>query len=120
MTLLLPLLFACNEPKKLQGHVVDIFDNPVEGAAVLLEGAGERPLTDEFGVYSMKSVPPGTYEMRAGKKGYIQEATDYVAQKGELEGPTFKLFPKPEETGFYAVRVSEYQKLESAIVKKVG
>ncbi|MEZ4316846.1 MAG: hypothetical protein R3F61_05070 [Myxococcota bacterium] len=119
MTHLLLLLFACTEPPQLKGRVVDIWNEPVEGATVLMEGAGERPLTDEFGVYSMKVVP-GKHEMKAGKKGYIQEAVEVELKEGDKEGPVFQLYRKPDDIGFYAVTVGDYLKLEPATVKVVG
>lgn len=119
MTHLLLLLFACTEPPQLKGRVVDIWNEPIEGATVLMEGAGERPLTDALGVYTMKAVP-GKHEMKAGKNGYIQESVEVDLTADSKDGPIFKLYRKPEELGFYAVTVGDYLKLEPATVKVVG
>jgi len=119
MTHLLLLLFACTEPPALKGRVVDIWNEPIEGATVLMEGAGERPLTDEFGVYTMKATA-GKHAMKAGKKGYIQESIEVELAESQKEGPVFQLYRKPESTGFYAVTVGDYLKIKPDTVKVVG
>lgn len=112
------MLLACNETPALQGRVVDIWNQPVAGVTVV--GAGERPLTDEHGVYTLGQVEPGTYEMKAGKDGYVQESQEVEIKEGDLTGPTFRLYKKPEADGFYAVTVGDYRKIEPATVKGLG
>ncbi len=119
MTTLLLVLFACTEPAQMKGRVVDIWDKPIEGATVLMEGAGEQPLTDEFGVYTMAPME-GTHELKAGKKDYIQESQTVELTAESTDGPTFHLYPKPEKTGFYAVTVGDYLEIAPDTVKLVG
>jgi hypothetical protein len=112
------MLLACNEPPALQGRVVDIWNQPVAGVTVV--GAGERPLTDEHGVYTLGRVAPGTYEMKAGKDGYVQASQEVEIAEGDLTGPTFQLYRKPDADGFYAVTVGDYRKIEPTTVKTLG
>lgn len=119
MTSLLLLLLACTDAPTLRGRVVDIWGNPIEGATVMLPGAGERPLTDVNGVYTMKPVV-GSHEMRAGKEGYIQEAVSVEIQEGDDKGPVFKLFKKPEKIGFYAVTLGDYLEIGPSTVRVIG
>jgi hypothetical protein len=114
----LMLLLACTETPSLQGRVVDIWNNPIEGVTVI--GAGERPLTDEHGVYSLGNPEPGTYPVKAGKEGYVQESADVEIKAGDMTGPTFRLYKKPETDGFYAVTVGDYRRIESSTVKSIG
>lgn len=111
-------LFACNQPTEIKGRVVDIWNNPVEGATVV--GAGERPLTDQHGVYTLGQLAPGTYEMKAGKDGFVQDAASLELKEGDKVAPTFHLYPKPEADGFYAVTVGDYRKIDAATVQTVG
>lgn len=111
-------LFACDQPTEIKGRVVDIWNNPVEGATVV--GAGERPLTDAYGVYSLGQLSPGTYEMKAGKDGYVQESASFELKEGDKVGPTFRLYQKPEADGFYAVTVGDYRKIEASTVQSIG
>ncbi|MCA9568857.1 MAG: carboxypeptidase regulatory-like domain-containing protein [Myxococcales bacterium] len=112
------MLFACNETPELKGRVVDIWNNPVEGATVV--GAGEKPLTDEYGVYSLGTIAAGSYEMKAGKEGYIQESATVEIKDGDKAAPTFRLYKKPESDGFYAVTVGDYRRVEPSTVKSLG
>lgn len=114
----LMLLFACTDNPTVKGRVVDIWNNPIEGATVI--GAGERPLTDEHGVYALGSLEPGSYEMKAGKEGYVQETAAFEMAEGDLKGPTFRLYKKPDNDGFYAVTIGDYRKIDAATVKAVG
>lgn len=116
---LLLSLLACSDPPELRGRVVDIWGNPVEGATVMLPGAGERPLTDANGVYAMQHIP-GEHEMRAGKEGYIQEAVKVDLKPDDTKGPTFKLYKKPEKIGFYAVTLGDYLEVAPATVRVIG
>lgn len=116
---LLTILMGCTEPAAVQGHVVDIWNNPIEGATVMVEGGDERPLTDAHGVYAMKPLT-GSFKMRAGKEGYIQESMEVELTEGVKAGPSFKLYKKPEKSGFYAVTLGDYLHLVPSTVKVVG
>lgn len=115
------LLSACTEPQKIEGKVVDVWGEPVEGATVLMEGAPSRPVTDKEGRYSFP-MSTGKHVMKAGKEGYIQEHAELVVADGadNVDGPTFHLFLKPTDPGFYVVGANGYTKLEPQMVHTVG
>lgn len=116
----LVLLLGCPEPPAVEGQVVDIWGAPVEGATVMVVGGAERPLTDATGHYRLARTE-GTFTVKAGRKGYIQEQAELVVTPGDTpKGPTFTLYPKPEKPGFYAVRPGKYVPLDQKLVHSVG
>lgn len=114
------LLVACNTPPTVDGKVVDIWGEPLEGATVLMVGTAEKPLTDHEGRYSF-TFAPGTHSLKAGKEGYIQEHTEVTFAEGQTpEGPLFELYQKPSEEGFFAIGTSSYVHLKPQLVHTVG
>ncbi|MEQ1503401.1 MAG: carboxypeptidase-like regulatory domain-containing protein [Myxococcota bacterium] len=120
--LLLPLsLWGCETaPETIEGKVVDIWGNPIEGATVMVVGGTERPLTDADGRYRIPRAV-GPIQVKAGRKGFIQDHREFEVKEGEpATGPLFELFPKPDDAGFYVVATGRYVKLEPRPVKSVG
>jgi hypothetical protein len=114
------LLLACGSTEMVEGKVVDIWGNPIEGATVMVVGGDERPLTDREGRYRFARVE-GTHLVKAGRKGYVQDHRELVVTQGEpAEGPLFELYPKPEERGIFAVGASRYVPLDPVRVRAVG
>lgn len=116
------LLGGCTEAPTIDGKVIDIWGEPVEGATVLMEGVGERPLTDNEGRYSFPYTP-GKHVMKAGKDGYIQAHADFdVAEgaTGPITGPNFELYEQPKDPGFYVIGTHHYTKLDQQMVHTVG
>ncbi len=113
-------ILACGTPPMLDGKVVDIWGNPVEGATVMMVGQTERPLTDAEGHYHLTPVD-GRQQIKAGREGYIQDSTEVEIVGGKPPpGPTFQLYPKPSEYGFYVVGPGAYSKLEAVQVVSKG
>lgn len=123
VSILLALLWlpGCGEEPRLEGLVVDVWGNPVEGATVVMEGQSERPLTDKNGKFSFPVVP-GSHKVKAGREGYIQEhqTIEVVDGAPELPKPIFQLYRKPEEAGFYLVGTDDYLRLEPQPLAQVG
>lgn len=117
------LVAGCSQEPRIDGVVMDIWDNPIEGATVVVEGETERPLTDRAGRFSVPYVA-GKRHMKAGREGYIQEHVDLeFPEDPSAEGrpqPLFRLYPKPEEAGFYAIGNDAYVRLEPQPVTIVG
>ena len=111
------LLLACTQPEPLTGKVVDIWNNPIEGATVIANG--ERPLTDDNGMYRMTPFT-GETEFKAGKEGYVQDSVTATPTAEDPRGPIFKLYKKPESNGFYAITVGDYLPIEPSTVKLIG
>ena len=108
----LVLLTGCTRVRSLDGQVVDIWGNPVADATVVLEGHTVRPTTDAYGNFSLPYVV-GKQKIKAGKEGYIQEHLEIEVVDGEeAPNPVLKLYPKPEEVGFYVVGPGDYYMIE--------
>lgn len=117
---LLLSLAACESTSMIEGKVVDIWGNPIEGATVMVVGGTERPLTDADGRYRIARTE-GELQIKAGRKGYIQDHQELEVAEGELpDGPTFELYPKPEKPGFYLVTTGRYVQLDQKTVHSVG
>ncbi|MCB9690127.1 MAG: carboxypeptidase regulatory-like domain-containing protein [Alphaproteobacteria bacterium] len=117
---LLLSLSACTPTSTIDGKVVDIWGNPIEGATVMVVGGSERPLTDADGRYHLLRVD-GKLEIKAGRKGYIQDHAEVDVKPGELPpGPLFQLYPKPEAPGFWLVTPGKYVRLDQRLVHSVG
>lgn len=117
LPLQLLLLLACTEVQPVQGKVVDIWNNPIEGATVI--AAGESHETDAYGVFTVPRFT-GEAEFKAGKEGYVQAATSMTLAEGDTKGPVFKLYKKPAENGFYAITTGDYRPIAPATVKVIG
>jgi len=114
------LLAACGSDPRLEGKVVDVWGEPVEGATVMMVGQPERPLTDHEGRYSLPLVP-GKHVLKAGRDGYIQDHAEIEITEGEPgEGPLFRLYRKPEAAGYYLVGSGGYTALKPQTVRNVG
>ena len=111
------LLTACNEAKPVQGKVVDLWNNPIEGATVIANGQSVE--TDAYGVFTVPRFE-GEGTFKAGKEGFVQEEQALTLEAGDTDGPVFKLYKKPADTGFYAITTGDYLHLQPATVKVVG
>lgn len=120
--LLVPFVAACSGEPTLQGMVVDVWGNPVEGATVVVEGLPERPLTDSAGLFEVPMPPAGPLRLKAGREGYVQEHLEFTIPEdtAQLHRPVIELFPKPDDPGFYVVGISEYERLDAAAVQQVS
>ena len=117
---LLLILAACESTSMIEGKVVDIWGNPIEGATVMVVGGTERPLSDRDGRYRIARTE-GKLQIKAGRKGYIQDHQEIEVGPGETPpGPTFELYPKPEKPGFYLVTTGRYVPLEQKLVHSFG
>lgn len=114
------LLAACGSTEMVEGKVVDIWGNPIEGATVMVVGGDERPLTDREGRYRIAPIE-GTHLVKAGRKGYVQDHRELTVVKGEpAAGPVFELYAKPEERGIFAVGAGDYVALSPVRVHAIG
>jgi hypothetical protein len=118
---ILLLLVGCGQDPELQGQVLDIWGQPVDGATVMIVGqSNERKLTDMAGKYKLNRIP-GSHEFKAGREGYIQQHVQFpVDANNEQIGPVFHLYKKPTEVGFYVIGSSEYEALSAEAVHSVG
>lgn len=113
------LLAACGPPPGIDGKVVDIWGEPIEGATIRLAGHAEQPLTDREGRFRL---PPfqGSREIKVGRAGFVQDRTEWVGDGRPGRGPVFELYPQPKEYGFYLVNSGVYGRLPSTPVDAVA
>jgi hypothetical protein len=116
----LMLLAACGSaPDMVEGKIVDIWGQPIEGATVMVVGLDERPLTDREGKYTLRRRD-GKHLLKAGKEGYVQEHAEFTIEGEKPQAPVLRLYPKPEENGFFVVRPQQYTRLPPTAVVMQG
>lgn len=118
LTLLIGLL-GCNNTPVVSGTVHDIWNTPIEGAMVQMEGNGNKQTTDAQGQFSfeLKNVEAGNLRFRAGHTEFIHDV-EVLVYAPEMDSENtdlvqFELYPKPDDKGFYAVGTNEYHNLKS-------
>ena len=113
-------LLACSSTPTVKGTVTDVWNNPIEGAMVQMEGSGTSETTDSKGHFSftLSDVEPGNLRFRAGHKDFIHDVEVLVyspeLEDDTLDSVTFSLYPEPDTKGFFAVGQSEYSQLNGA------
>lgn len=108
------LATACGEKPQVTGTVLDIWDQPIEGATVVLEGVTEQQTTTAAGAFTFVLPQPGKARVAAGKDGFIRDMAEVEPPAEDAEGPAtvvFRLYPDPGEVGFYGVGNRVYHKL---------
>lgn len=108
------LASACGESPKVSGTVLDIWDQPIEGATVTLEGVVEQQTTASSGAFTFVLPQPGEARVMAGKDGYIKDMAVVQPPAEDADEPAtivFKLYPDPGEVGFYAIGNRMYHRL---------
>ena len=115
MFTILMSLWACNSTPIISGTVEDIWNNPIEGALVQMEGSGTKQTTDSAGNFSfeLNNVESGNLRFRAGHADFIHDVEASEMEGYELDKIEFDLYPKPNEKGFYAVGTTDYTILKS-------
>ena len=114
-------LASCAREPRLQGVVLDIWDNPVAGATVVMDDLPERPLTDRNGKFDLPYLP-GKHKIKAGHQAYVQEhqEVEVPPDPATSEKILFHLYKKPERAGFYVVSTADYVQLEPQHVVQKG
>ena len=119
MLTLFTLILACGGTTALEGEVTDLWGQPIEGATVMMVGH-EQVKTDEHGRYRLARTV-GEQEIKVGHKDYIQKTEDITVSKETAQGgPSFKLYKKAEDKGFYLVGSEHYEALAPAKVLAKG
>ncbi|RYZ34168.1 MAG: hypothetical protein EOO71_39910 [Myxococcaceae bacterium] len=62
-----------------------------EGVTVTLTGTSFTAQSDEYGIFVMIQVPPGTYSAVASKAGYVSVTQEVTVKAGETAVPSFTL-----------------------------
>jgi len=110
---------SCGGPPQSVAYVVDVWDNPIPEADVILPGLDLRVSTDEHGRFLF---PPteGALEVKVGRAGYIHEQKTLQIEADDPSRPTVHLYKKPESNGFFAVDQAGYLNLKPQPVEQFG
>lgn len=110
-------LWGCSSTPTVTGSVQDIWNKPIEGAMIQMEGTGTQQSSDAQGKFSfsLQDVESGNVRFRAGHADFIHDV-EVLVYSPEMEGDTidaltFNLYPKPANKGFFAVGQREYSEL---------
>ena len=104
------LFAACSNPPVVKGQVLDIWNQPITGAMVKMEGEVEAQTTTADGSFQFPAKD-GSMRFRAGHENYIHDVEVGVFSSSDEEPPptvTFHLYKKPSKEGFYAISTDDY------------
>lgn len=122
LTLLVPLLLsACAENPTAAGFIVDAWDNPIADADVKVTHGESvfRLTTDSGGRYTLDAIT-GDATIAAAATGYIPNQATYSVDATNQHKLVVKLYPRPEEAGFYAIGESGFEQLVDVPVEVIG
>ncbi|MDO7887871.1 TonB-dependent receptor [Hymenobacter cheonanensis] len=81
-------------PAALRGTVTDsLSGQPLAGVSVGLLGQAGGTATDALGQFQLRSLAPGTYQLRVGALGYRLKSPHVTLLAGEMRGLTVALAP---------------------------
>ena len=116
--------FGCSDPPVLNGTVLDIWNKPIEGATVYINGIEEPQVSQSNGSFSfvLEDFGEQTIRLRTEAKDYISdvETTVFSKESEEVEPLAFHLYPKPTDKGFFGIGDSKYLPLEEQKVYTEG
>ena len=120
---LLLLTSACSDPLVLDGHVTDVWGQPIQDAVVQLEGHVGNVNSDGGGAFSFEAKEgQTTFRVQAGKEGYIPGVVEMVVgeEADEVQDAVLQLYPVPERVGFYAVDKKGFAHLVAEKIQTKG
>lgn len=110
---------TCSSPK-LEGKVVDLWDNPVAGITVKHPKMEKGVLTDKDGLFAMPLLH-GKYDVTAKGEGFIVANKEVTVPEGADEGHLdLRVIPEPDSNGFFLVGPEAYIKLLPQGVQRKG
>jgi len=84
LTILLPLDGYSQSNISVKGKIYNSNSIPIPGAEVELAGTGYRTVTDDFGIYRLENIPPGSYKIVASANGYEQKGIPDIEVKPDI------------------------------------
>ena len=93
---------ACGGKATIEGTVLDTLGNPLDGAAVTIEGSTAVGMSDSSGKFSVSWVPGETLKVVAAKIGYLSHSVEVQASEaGTYDVGTIELQPQPPDKGLW-------------------
>jgi hypothetical protein len=123
---LISFLIGCSEDPTISGTVKDIWNNPVEGVSVMMEGVSEDQKSDSSGSFTfiIPEEKEGKLRFRANHEKYLYdvEMVNYSKDLEAEEVPSvdFKLYPKPDSKGFFGIGAQQYIPLKAEKTQRVA
>jgi hypothetical protein len=119
-------LFGCSEDPTIGGTVKDIWNKPVEGVSIMMEGVSEEQVSNSSGSFSfiIPQGKEGTLRFRATHNKYLYdvEMVSYSKDAEIEETPSvdFSLYPKPDNKGFFGIGSQQYLPLSGKKTRRVA
>ena len=114
------ILFACSTQPLVEGTVHDIWNNPIEGAEVLMENVDQPNTTNSAGAFSFPITEGKTMRFRASKEGFVPVVGETSAATGEGAKISLSMYPTVESNGFWLINTDKYTPLPASNVDKKG
>jgi hypothetical protein len=117
-------VIGCGSEPTMTGKVSDVWNGPVAGATVSVEGLTDNVTSGADGSFTLP-VLSGKKRVKAGAEGYVHVLETIVfpeTKDAEATGPDVKLvlYPAPETTGFHLVNSQAYSKLPGQAIDTTG
>ncbi|HCH61272.1 MAG: hypothetical protein CL927_12305 [Deltaproteobacteria bacterium] len=117
-------VIGCGSEPTMSGKVSDVWNTPIAGATVTIEGVKELATTGADGSFNLP-VLTGKKRFKAGAEGFVHVQETIVFPEGAGDGvekPDVKLtlYPAPESTGFHLVNTQSYSKLDGQAIDTTG
>ncbi len=105
------------KPGRIMGKVIDAATgDPLIGVTVMIQGTTMGTATDLDGLYTIKSVPPGTYTLKISSVGYAELIVDEVeVAAGEVIRMEFPLTSQAIEQETVVVTGKRYTNTRAAL-----
>jgi len=115
---------GCGTEPTMTGAVKDVWDKPIAGATVTIEGVTELATTSDKGSFDMP-VLQGKKRVKAGANGFVHVQETFVFPEGsdsKVEPPNVELvlYPEPPSEGLFLVNTKEYSKLDGQTISTTG
>ncbi len=110
----------CGEKPQLEGHVVDLWGQPVKGINVQMSGFDKSTTSNGKGAFTFPLMS-GEHTLKATGEGYIpgEQAITVKSVDAPMKA-NIRVIPEPETDGFHIVGPDSYLKIPPQQVLRQG